>query len=109
MKNQLLEILAKVSTTQLALESLRVGSTGRALEFLEMDLDASILALSRLAKELPLAERERINSALRQIRTYRRRHPRRVEADLSDVASGVVVRAARLGREKAANLLDAIE
>lgn len=83
MKDQLLEVLAKVSTTQLVLESLRANSTGRALELLEIDLDASILALSILGKELDGAERERITSTLQQIRVYRRLHPRRVEADLA--------------------------
>jgi hypothetical protein len=109
MKDRLLEVLAKVGTTQLALESLRANSTGRALELLEIDLDASVLALSRLAKELDAAERERVTSILQQIRAYRRLHPRRVETDLGNVANGVLVRAARLGQEKAAKILDEIE
>ena len=106
MKDQLLEVLAKVSTTQLALESLRTNSTSRALELLEMDLDAGILALSRLAKEIDATERERINATLRHIRAYRRLHPRRLEADLGSVANGVLVRAACLAQKRAAEILD---
>jgi len=109
MKDQLLEVLAKVSTTQLALESLRANSTSRALELLEMDLDASILALARLAKQIDATERERINSTLQQIRAYRRLHPRRAEADLGSVANGVLVRAARLAQKRAAEILDEAE
>lgn len=106
MKDQLLQVLAKVSTTQLALESLRANSTSRALELLEMDLDAGILALKRLAKEIDATERERINSTLQQIRAYRRLHPRRVEADLGGVANGVLVRAALLAKKRSAEILD---
>src|ERR1035438_8493141 len=91
MKDELLEILGRVSTTQLALESLRAKSTDRALELLEMDLDVSVLALNRLSKEVDPTKRERVTSTLQQIRAYRRAHPRRVEADLSALANGFVV------------------
>jgi hypothetical protein len=109
MKDRLLEVLAKISTTQLALESLRANSTGRALELLEIDLDANILALSRLAKELDAAERECVTSTLQQIRAYRRLHPRHVEADLGNVAHGLLVRSAHLARERATKILDEIK
>lgn len=108
MKDQLVEVLAKVSTTQLALESLRANSTRRALELLEIDLDASVLALNRLAKEIDATERERVTSTLQQIRAYRRVHPRRVEADLGDVANGVLARAARAAQERVAKILQEI-
>jgi len=94
MKNEHLAVLGRLSTTQLALESLRAKDTGRALELLELDLDASVLALSRLAKESDPTEREPLTSALLQIRAYRRVHPRRAEADLSGDANGLVVLAA---------------
>ena len=109
MKDELLEILSKVSTTQLALESLRANSTGRALELLEIDLDASVLALNRLAKEADPTQRERVTSTLHQIRAYRRVHPRRAEADLGTIANGVLVRAARAAQERARKILDEIE
>jgi hypothetical protein len=109
MKDRVLEILGRVSTTQLALESLRANSTQRALELLEMDLDASVLALNGLSKEIGATERERVTSTLQLIRAYRRVHPRRVEADLGNVAHGVVVRAARAAQERAAKILNEIE
>ena len=109
MKDELLEILSKVSTTQLALESLRANSTDRALELLEIDLDASVLALARFAKEVDPARRERATSTLQQIRAYRRVHPRRAEADLGTIANGVLVRAARAAQERARKILDEIE
>ena len=109
MKDELLEVLGRVSTTQLALESLRANGTDRALELLEMDLDVSILALNRLSKEVDPIKRERVASTLKQIRAYRRAHPRRVEADLSALANGLVVRAARPAQERIRKILDEIE
>jgi hypothetical protein len=41
MKDDLLPVLSKVATTQLALESLRAKDTAQALEMPEVDLDAS--------------------------------------------------------------------
>jgi hypothetical protein len=109
MKDEFLEILGRVSTTQLALESLRAKSTDRALELLEMDLDMSVLALNRLSKEVDSTRRERVTSTLQQIREYRRVHPRRVEADLSTFANGLLVRAARPAQERVRKILNEIE
>jgi hypothetical protein len=109
MKNEVLQILGRISTTQLALESLRAKSTDRALELLEIDLDASVLALNGLAKEVDPSQRERVTSTLQQIRAYRRVHPRRVEADLGTVANGVLVRAARSAQERVRKILDEME
>ncbi len=109
MKDDLLRILSNAATTQLALESLRANDTGRALEFLEMNLDASVLVLNKLVKEVDATEREAVISVLHQIRDYRRAHPRRAEADLSALANGVPVRAARLAQERIPKILDEIE
>jgi len=109
MKDELLAVLSNVAMTQLALESLRAKDTARALELLELDLDASVVALSILAKEADSTERERVTDTLRQIRAYRRVHPRRVEADLGSLASGLLVRAAHHGGERARKILEEIE
>jgi len=109
MKDELLKVLSRVAATQLALESLRAKDTARALELLELDLDASVLALSRLAKEVGPAEREPVTTTLRQIRAYRHAHPRRVEADLGSLASGLLVRAGHQGRERVSKILEEIE
>ena len=106
MKAEYLVALGRVSTTQLALESLRAKDTDRALELLELDLDASVLALNRLAKEADPTERERFISVLRQIRAYRRVHPRRAEADLRQDANGLLVRAARGAKDRVQKILD---
>jgi hypothetical protein len=109
MKNELSKILSNAVATKLALESIRANETGRALEFLEMNLDVSVLALNSLAKEVDPTERESVIAALQMIRDYRRVHPRRVEADLSTVANGVPVRAARAARERIPKILEEIE
>lgn len=109
MKDELLAVLSKVATTQLALESLRAKDTARALELLELDLDASVVTLARLAAEVAPAERERVTTTLRQILTYRRAHPRRVEADLGSLASGLLVRAGHQTGERARQILEEIE
>ena len=109
MKDELLEVLSRASSTQLALESLRANDIGRALEFLEMDLDGSVLALSRLAKEVGPARRESLLSMLRQIRAYRQFHPRRAEADLGTVANGVVNQAVRMAQKRVGKILDEME
>src|SRR2546425_7946450 len=108
MKDELLSVLSKVATTQLALESLRGKDTARALELLEVDLDASVIALARLSKEVAPADRERVMTTLRQIRAYRRAHPRRAEADLSSMVSGLLVRAAHQGGQRAHEILEEI-
>ena len=109
MKDELTAILSNVCTTQLALESLRANEVRRALEFLEVNLDACVLALSRLAKEPDPAERDRAISVLRQIRAYRQLYPRRVEADLGAAAGGILARSARLAEGKVGKILDQIE
>ena len=108
MKDELLSVLSKVATTQLALESLRAKDIPRALELLEVDLDASVLALARLSKEVTPADRERVTTTLRQIHSYRRAHPRQVEADLSSLASGLLSRAADQGGHRAQKILEEI-
>lgn len=52
------------------------------------------------------AEREGINSLLQPTRDYRRAYPRRTEAELGDLASGLLAPSARLGKERAATILD---
>jgi hypothetical protein len=108
MKDELLSVLSKIATTQLTLESLRSKDTARALELLEVDLDASIIALARLSKEVAPADRERVTMTLRQIRAYRRANPRRAEADLNSRASGLLARAAHQGGERAHEILEDI-
>jgi hypothetical protein len=93
MKDELLAALSKAAVTQLALESLRSKDTAQALELLELDLDATVLTLGRLAKEVTPTDRDRVTATLQQIRAYRRTHPRRVEADLGSMATGLLVRA----------------
>ena len=95
--------------TQLSLESLRSNEKARALELLEIDLDTSVVRLARLAEEVTPAERERVTDTLRQIRAYRRAHPRRVEADLGAWASGLLARAGREGGKRAQKILEEIE
>jgi hypothetical protein len=109
MKDALLTVMAKVSMTQLALESLRAKDTARALELLELDLDASVVSLARLANEAAPAERERLTDTLRRIRAYRRTHPRRTEADLGSLASGLLVRAAQEGGMRARQILEEVD
>ena len=109
MKDELLAVLYKVAMTQLSLESLRGNETARALELLELDLDASVISLARLAQEVAPAERERVTDTLRQISAYRRVHPRRVEADLGSLASGLLARPAHEGGKRAQAILDGIK
>jgi len=108
MEDELLSVLSMVAATQLALESLRCKDTARALELLEVDLDANIIALAKLSKEVAPADRERVTTTLRQIRLYRRAHPRRAEADLSSMASGLLARAANQGGQRAHEILEEI-
>jgi hypothetical protein len=109
MKDEILPVLSKAAITQLALESIRSKDVAQALELLELDLDATVLALARLAKEVTPTDRERVRVALQQIRAYRRAHPRRTEADLSSMASGLLVRAGHLGDKRAHEILEEIE
>ena len=109
MKDQLIATLAKAAVTQLALESLRSKDTAQALELLELDLDATVIALARLAKEVTPTDQERVTATLQQIRAYRRTHPRRVEADLGSMASGLLVRAGHHGGKRAREILEEIE
>ena len=108
MEDELLSVLSMVAATQLALESLRCKDTARALELLEVDLDASVLALAGLSEQVTSADREHVTAALGRIRVYRRAHPRRAEADLSSLASGLLSRAADLGGQRAHKILDEI-
>lgn len=108
MNNELLAVLSKVARTQLALESLRDKEIARALELLELDLDASVISLARLAEEVAPAERERVTQTLQQIRAYRDAHPRRSEADLAALAGGLLVRAADEGGKRAHKILEQI-
>jgi hypothetical protein len=109
MKDELTTVLYNVAMTQLSLESLRGNETARALELLELDLDASVISLARLAQEVTPAERERVTDTLRQISAYRRAHPRRVEADLGSLASGLLARAAHGGGKRVQEILDGIK
>jgi hypothetical protein len=109
MNHKTSEVLSTVMATQLALESLRTKDVPRALEFLEVNLDAGILTLSKLVKEGDPAQREQAILVLRQIRAYRQLHPRRVEADLSMVASGVLGRSAQLAAPRVREILNEIE
>lgn len=109
MKDEILPVLSKAAITQLALESIRSKDIAQALELLELDLDATVLALARLAKEATPTDRERVTAALQRIRAYRRAHPRRTEADLSPMASGLLGRAGRLGGKRADEILEKFE
>ncbi|HWY31716.1 MAG TPA: hypothetical protein VNX46_13230 [Candidatus Acidoferrum sp.] len=109
MNDELLPLLSRAAATQLALESLRSNDIPQTLELLELQLDVNVAALSRLAKDVPPVERERVTAMLREIRNYRRAHPRRVEADINSMASGLLVRAADLGGDRARKILEEIE
>jgi hypothetical protein len=109
MITELQRVISNVSFTQLALESLRNKDTARALELLELGLDGSVISLSILVKEAALVDGEQVTAILRRIRDYRIAHPRRKEADLGDLASGLLVRAGQLGEKKAREILEEIE
>lgn len=109
MKEELLRTFSKVSATQLALESLRANDVPRALEVLELDLDASVLALNSLAKTCDGAEREQVIAVMRQVRAYRQDHPRRTEADLGANVKGMLVRSAQLAEKRVCEILHALE
>jgi|SRR5258708_6501326 len=109
MIDELLAVSSRVATTQLALESLRVNDTARALELLELDLEASILRLASLASKSSTDERKRVTELLETIRDYRRAHPRRTEADLGDLASGLLVRSGDLSRQRVQEILEHID
>ena len=99
------ESLGTISTTLLALESLRANTRERALELLEIQLDAGILALNRVAGGADEAEREAAHSLLQAVRDYRRAYPRRTEAELDGPADHLLVRAARVGQKRASEIL----
>src|SRR3954463_16056228 len=109
MKDELLQTLSKVGMTQLALESLRENDTARALELLELDLDANVITLARLAKQVAPTEQERVTAILQKVRAYRHSHPRRTEADLSSLASGLLARASHEGATRASQILEEID
>jgi hypothetical protein len=105
MKNEWLSALSRVATIHLALESLRDNDRDRALELLERDLDASVLGLSLLSKEVSGAQGECVIKTLKQIRDYRRAHPRRCEADLKiPLPSGVELAVLFIFRHAICNL-----
>jgi hypothetical protein len=107
MKDELSRTLFQVFSTQFALESLRAKDVARALEILELELDQNILRTHALAKELSdSTERERLVSALREVRAYRQAHPRRTESDLSTVAHGVLARAVQVSEARIREILD---
>lgn len=109
MKDELLATLSQASIAQLALESLRCKDVARTLELLEIDLDSAVIALARLSKEVAPSDQERVTAMLQRIRDYRRIYPRKMEADLSSMASGLMARAGHHGGERAREVLDGIE
>jgi hypothetical protein len=106
MNKPVVESLGTISTTLLALESLRANKTERALELLEIQLDTAILTANRVASGADSAECDAINSLLQRARDYRRAYPRRTEGELGDLANGLLARSARLGKERAEKILD---
>jgi hypothetical protein len=108
MREDLLQTLSNVSATQLALESLRASEVPRALELLELNLDASVLALNRLAKTCDGADREQVIATMCQIRAYRQAHPRRTEADLGGDVKGLLVRSGQLTEGRVREILRAL-
>ncbi len=109
MREDLLQTLSNVSATQLALEGLRANEVPRTLELLELNLDASVLALNRLTKTCDGAEREQVIATLRQIRAYRQAYPRRTEADLGGSVKGMLVHSGQLAEERVREILHAVE
>ena len=83
MKDASLQSLANVSTTVLALESLRANDINKALELLERNLDAAVIVLNDAAKNLEPSGRELVNSSLHHVREYRKLHPRCVNETAS--------------------------
>jgi len=77
MKDELSRALWNLTMTQFALESLRAKSIKRALEILEVEMDVGVLRLNTLAKEADSDGRERVVSALREVRAYRLSPPPR--------------------------------
>lgn len=106
---ELQHVTSNAGVTCLALENLRDKNTARALELLELTLDGNVISLSILAKESTPADREQVADILRRIRDYRLAHPRRIEADLGDLASGILVRAGHLAEKRARQILEEIE
>jgi hypothetical protein len=109
MKDDLSRALWNVTMTQFALESLRAKSIERVLEILEMQMDVGVLRLNTLAEEADADGRERVVSTLREVRAYRRVHPRRVESDLGTLAKGAIVRAVGASKERVRRILDEVE
>jgi hypothetical protein len=66
-----------------ALEDVRRGETGRALECLERQLDLAVVMLDGLLKEVSSADRQLLVQALRHVRNYRCRHPRQIDINSS--------------------------
>ena len=91
-----------------ALQYIRRGRLDRALEALEMSLDVCVVALSSLSKSAKTLRAEEPLRALRSIRDYRRRYPRRTETDLSRMKKDAVSGALDL-QERARRILEGIE
>jgi hypothetical protein len=91
-----------------ALEYIRKGRLDRALETLEMRLDVFVVALSALVRQIQSSDREILMQTMRHVRDYRRRYPRRAEADLSGIDKDTAAGANDL-QERARTILEDIE
>jgi hypothetical protein len=91
-----------------ALEYIRDGRADKALELLEMRLDVCVVALSTLSPQVESSARANLVQALRHVGSYRSRHPRQPETDLSGMDKDTVARAREL-QERARKVLDKIE
>ena len=106
MKDMSLQTLANVSTTLLALESIRAKNINEALELLERSLDAGLIVLNGLTKELEPGRREIAISTLHRVRDYRKLHPRCVKEIASPNYWSVTV--ACEAKERVGKMLDEI-
>ena len=87
-------------SARILLDELRDGRLANALELLEQQLDTSVLAMQRFSESAGPSEREPVLGALRVLRDYRRRHPRKTEAVIEGDMKGL-----GLAREKAQKIL----
>ena len=78
---------ADALATRIVLDELRAGRLPNALELLEQHLDTSVLTLHRFAQDADTSGRQQATDSLRNVRDYRRRHPRKTEAAIDDTPS----------------------
>ncbi len=82
MRTALLNAEAEALAARILLDELRAGRLATAMELLEQTVDSGVVAIDSLGQKLGSAEREQAAAALRVLRDYRQRHPRKREAHI---------------------------